>query len=89
VAAQPAPGTRAAAIEAECKARITAIGKARNAVVADWRIPSSITTQDTNYWDNLHYRLPIAHRIANELAGPVRAGRETDGSYRILNGPAR
>ncbi|MGV3635555.1 MAG: hypothetical protein ACO1NY_14490 [Pseudorhodoplanes sp.] len=89
VAAQPAPGTRAAAIEAECKARITAIGKARNAVVADWRIPSSITTQDTNYWDNLHYRLPIAHRIANELAGPVRAGRETDGSYRILNGLAR
>jgi hypothetical protein len=89
IAAQPVPGTRAAAIEAECKARITAIAKSRNAIVADWRIPSSITTQDTNYWDNLHYRLPIAHRIANDLAGPVRAGRETDGTYRILTTPAR
>lgn len=89
VAAQPVPGTRAAAIEAECKARITAIGKSRGAVVADWRIPSEITTKDTNYWDNLHYRLPIAHRIARDLAGPVRAGRETDGSYRILAAPGR
>jgi hypothetical protein len=89
IAAQPVPGTRGAAIEAECKARIVAIGKSRNAVVADWRIPSAITTQDTNYWDNLHYRLPIAHRIASDLAGPVRAGSETDGSYRILVGPGR
>ena len=89
VAAQPIPGTRAAAIEAECKARITAIGKSRNAIVADWRIPSAITSQDTNYWDNLHYRLPIAHRIAGDLAGPARAGRETDGSYRILTRPQR
>lgn len=89
VAAQPVPGTRAAEIEAECKARIAAIGKSRDAIVADWRIPSSITTQDTNYWDSLHYRLPVAHRVANDLAGPVRAGRETDGSYRILVDRAR
>jgi hypothetical protein len=89
VAAQPVPGTREAAVEAECKARIVAIGKARNAVVADWRLPSTITTQDTNYWDGLHYRLPIAHRVARDLAGPVRAARETDGSYRILAGPGR
>lgn len=89
VAAQPVPGTREAAVEAECKARIAAIGKSHGAVVADWRIPSEITTKDTNYWDNLHYRLPIAHRIASDLAGPVRAGRETDGSYRILVGPRR
>ncbi|MFZ5692496.1 MAG: hypothetical protein ACOY5F_14705 [Pseudomonadota bacterium] len=89
VAAQPVPGTRAAAIEAECKARIVAIGKSRGAVVADWRIPSEITTNDANYWDNLHYRLPIAHRIARDIAGPLRAGRETDGSYRILAAPRR
>jgi hypothetical protein len=86
VAAQPAPGTREAANEAECKARIAAIGKSHHAIVADWRIPSAITTQDTNYWDNLHYRLPVAQRIARDLAGPVRAGQETDGSYRILVG---
>jgi hypothetical protein len=89
VAAQPVAGTREAANEAECKARIAAIGMSRNAVVADWRIPSAITTRDENYWDNLHYRLPIAQRIAGDLAGPVRAGRETDGSYRMLVAPRR
>jgi hypothetical protein len=89
VAAQPAPGTREDAIEAECKARVVAIGQSRNATVVDWRIPSAITTRDTNYWDNLHYRLPIAQRVASDLAGPVRAGRETDGSYRVLVGPRR
>jgi hypothetical protein len=89
VAAQPVPGTRGAAVEAECKARIAEIGRSRNATVVDWRIPSAITTQDSNYWDNLHYRLPIANRIAGDLAGPVRAGRVTDDSFRILVGPRR
>lgn len=90
VAAQPAPGTRAAANEAECKARIAAIGASHNATVVDWRIPSSITTEDRNYWDNLHYRLPIAHRIAGDLAGPVRQGQPaTDGTYRVLVSPRR
>ncbi len=90
VAAQPVPGTREAAIEAECKARIVAIGKTRNAVVVDWRIPSTITTRDENYWDSLHYRLPIARRIADDLAGPVRQGRNaTDGTYRVLAGSGR
>ena len=44
VAAQAWPGTREAALEAECKARIAAIGRARGAKVIDWRIASPITT---------------------------------------------
>ncbi len=85
VAAQAWPGTRDAALEAECKARIAAIGRARGAKVIDWRIASPITTMDENYWDGLHYRLPIARRLTDELTGAVLNGTESsDGSYRLL-----
>lgn len=85
VAAQAWPGTRDAAVEIECKSRIAAIGRARGAKVIDWRIASPITTDDANYWDGLHYRLPIAQRIASELIGAVLNGTPaSDGSYRIL-----
>jgi hypothetical protein len=85
VAAQRWPGTREAAVEAECKARIAAIGRARSAKVIDWRIASPITTNDSNYWDGLHYRLPIAQRIARELiAATLNGTASTEGSYRIL-----
>ncbi len=86
VAAQPVSGSRGAAIEQECKDRIVAIARARGATVADWRIPSPLTTEDSNYWDPLHYRLPIAHAIARELGGPIRSGQApADAPYRILN----
>ncbi len=85
VAAQAWPGTRAAAVEAECKERITAIGRAHGAKVIDWRIASPITTSDSNYWDGLHYRLPIAQRIARELIDAAQNGAESpDGDYRLL-----
>jgi hypothetical protein len=85
VAAQAWPGTRDAAVEAECKARIAAIGRAHGAKVIDWRIASPITTDDANYWDGLHYRLPIARRIANELVAAALSGAQSaDESYRIL-----
>jgi hypothetical protein len=85
VAAQAWPGTRDAALEAECKARIAAIGRARGATVIDWRIASPLTTDDANYWDGLHYRLPIAQRIARELVGATLNGvPSTDGSYRLI-----
>lgn len=92
VAAQAWPGTHAAAIEAECTARIIEIARARRATVIDWRIASPITRNDANYWDGLHYRLPIAERIARELAAAVLDGRPShDGSYRLINwqAPAR
>lgn len=85
VAAQPAPETREAAIEAECKARIVAIGRRHDAKVIDWRIASPLTTNDANYWDSLHYRVPIATRFAEELAAAALDGRQSaDGSYRLL-----
>lgn len=85
VAGQPVPGTFAAAAEAECKARVVAIARRRGAKLIDWRIPSPLTRNDLNYWDNLHYRVPIATRITNALGPAALEGREsTDGSYRLL-----
>jgi hypothetical protein len=85
VAAQPWPGTRGAQTEAECKARIVAIARKRDAKVVDWRFASPLTTDEANYWDSLHYRVPIATRIAHQLAAAVLDDRESeDGSYRLL-----
>jgi hypothetical protein len=85
VAIQAWPGTRAAAVEAECKARIAEIARQRGAKVVDWRIASPITIDDSNYWDALHYRLPIAQRIARELIDAVLNGRESaEDDYRLV-----
>jgi len=83
IAAQPFPGAHAAGVEAECKTRIAAIGTKYGATVIDWRIPSSITRNDNNYWDGVHYRVPIATRIAGELAAAAAGAESYDGSYII------
>jgi hypothetical protein len=89
VSSQAAAGTRAGALEAECKARLEALGRRRGAAVVDFRFPSAVTTEDSNYWDPLHYRVGIADRIVSALAD-ARGGREAaDGFYRILVLPAR
>lgn len=85
VAAQPWPGTKEAAVEAECKARIAAVARQHAATVIDWRIASPITTVDANYWDRLHYRVPIGRQIARELISATIEGRQSDDhSYRVV-----
>ena len=84
VTAQAWPGTRDADIEAECKARIAAVARKHGATVVDWRISSPLTREDSNYWDGLHYRLPIAGRLASELAEAALNHKPSiDGSYRL------
>lgn len=85
VAFMPQPGSRRAAVEAECKAQIAAIARRRGATVIDWEIASPLTTNDANYWDVLHYRLPVAYRLIEDLGRVVVDGQASaDGSYRIL-----
>ncbi len=84
VAEQPAPGTHAAYVEAECKARIAAIGRRHGATIIDWRISSPLTRNDANYWDRLHCRLPIAARIAADLAAAAGGRESRDGSYVLV-----
>jgi hypothetical protein len=86
VTAQPAPGTLDSQNEAECKARVAAIGKRHRAVVLDFRISSSITRDDSNFWDSLHYRIAIAERLAAALRDASQAeGRSSDGSFEVLS----
>ncbi|GJD45952.1 hypothetical protein AFCDBAGC_3831 [Methylobacterium cerastii] len=88
VAAQAPAGTPEGAREAACKRRVAAIGKARGVVVVDFRLPSPITTRDENYWDALHYRLPVAARVVAGLQAAAEAGADApDGSYRVLAHP--
>ncbi len=86
---QARAGTPAGERESACKARAARIGAEHGALVVDFRIPSPVTTQDTNYWDALHYRVPVADRIVAGLktAATTGAGDGT-GLYRVLT-PAR
>ncbi|AWN51963.1 hypothetical protein [Methylobacterium sp. 17Sr1-1] len=88
VAAQPEPGSAAAAREAVCKARVAEIARRHGALAVDFRIPSGVTRDDTNYWDALHYRLPVAGRIVSALRRAVEERRDDpDGFYRVLAAP--
>jgi hypothetical protein len=81
----PEPGSLREAQEAECKERIAAIARRRGATLIDWRIASPIASDDTHFWDPIHYRAPIADRLIDDLGQIVHEGRESpDGSYRIL-----
>jgi hypothetical protein len=84
VSAQATPGSRDDASVSECKRRIDAIAARHNAKIVDFAIPSSITRRDENYWDPLHYRLPIATRIVTALASVAGgAGHAADGAYKV------
>ncbi|TNC10975.1 hypothetical protein FF100_20435 [Methylobacterium terricola] len=88
VAAQPRLGSAGAAREAACKARVAEIARRRGATLVDFRIPSTVTRDDTNYWDALHYRLPIATRIVEALRRAVDERRDDpEGFYRVLAAP--
>jgi hypothetical protein len=81
----PDPGSPRAARDAECKSRVAAIARRRGAVLADWHIASQIAAEDTLFFDLIHYRLPVAYRLIDDLGHIVGEGRESpDGSYRIV-----
>lgn len=65
--AQAVPGTREAAFDTECKSRIKHMATKYQAQFVDERVFSTITSQDDNYWDPLHYRLPVATWLVQRL----------------------
>lgn len=87
-AAQGVPGTRAGRREEACKAHVAAIGTRHGATVVDFRRISPLTTRDDQYWDALHYRLPVAARIVADLKAAVSTGADDPaGVYRVLARP--
>ena len=79
VIGQPTPGTTAAVREAECKAKVAAIAARYGTPIVDFRLASKITTEDTNYWDHLHYRIGIADRVQAGIATALATGRDDPG----------
>jgi len=82
VSQQGAPGSQTAAWWAACKRAATRVATARGASVLDFMVPSAITTDQTNYWDPLHYREAVAARLAAALA------RGADGDAEVLASPS-
>ena len=79
-------GLAGAARERLCKARVAEIGARHQAVVVDFGIASSITTRDDNYWDTMHYRLPIAYRIVDGIARAVATRQDDPGGDWVMLG---
>jgi hypothetical protein len=83
IAFEPPPASPEAARAAECKRRVAAIADAHGGIVADFGFPSPITRVDDNYWDPLHYRLPIAKRVAEALRQAAEGERDAP-DFRIV-----
>lgn len=93
--AQPRPGSRRAAVVAECKRRITAIamgstpaGSARVRVL-DFLIDSAITRRMANYLDRAHLRPGAADRVVELIALGVRQRRGVADAFRYVAGRGR
>jgi hypothetical protein len=85
VAVQPVPGSRGAAEDAVCKARFAAVALRHGATIVDFRRPSAITAEDSNYWDRMHYRLGIADWLVESLKAAVTTGEDApDGTYHTI-----
>jgi hypothetical protein len=81
----PSPGSPGAARYEACKQRAAAIARRRGALLVDWRFVSPLTAEDSHFWDPLHYRLPVAYGLIDDLAHVINEGRDSpDGSYRVL-----
>lgn len=65
-----APGSGTAARWAACKAEAVRLARPRGAEVLDMMFDNALTGPRANYWDPLHYRAEVAHRVADALAHP-------------------
>jgi hypothetical protein len=89
IAAQPTPGSLTAAQVALCKERIDVVGAKHKASVIDFAIDSPLTREDANYWDPLHYRLPIAERIIEGMKQGSATGVSDPAGFYVVRRPAR
>ena len=70
---------------AECKRRVVEMAKSTSGtLVVDFMIPSPITSDNSHYYDAIHYRPVIAERIATSLAEVIAGGTEASADYVVL-----
>jgi len=69
---------------AACKEALRTLAARRGAVIADFAHRSMVTQQDSNYWDPLHFRLPIARRVEADLTAIARDAQvSSDGFVQV------
>ncbi len=73
--------------EDECKERIAVLARHHNAPLIDFSVASEITSHDENYWDPVHFRVPIAEKVVSDLSQALSSGRDDPGgTWRVLAG---
>ncbi|MGI3777129.1 MAG: hypothetical protein ACRYGC_07515 [Janthinobacterium lividum] len=71
-------GTVTAQKWTDCKQTVVRdVAAIPNVTVADFMIPSPITRDRANYWDPIHYRVPVADQLMRDLAD-AEHGRTND-----------
>lgn len=71
-----------------CKAALATIAARQGATLLDYAHPSALTRVDGNYWDPLHFRLPIARRVEGDLAAVAKGEKPgADDAVRVLSAP--
>lgn len=81
VADHPAPGSPQAARVKLCKAKVAEIARRSGTHYLDFWIRSPITLDATNYWDGVHYRVPIAARIVDDIGLAVSGGQTASADF--------
>lgn len=82
-----APNSGTARAWAACKAGVTRAVTGTGAVIADFMRTSAITQDTSNYWDPLHYRVPIADRVVQGLNAALDGQENPD--FALLTPPSR
>ncbi|MGL4637741.1 MAG: hypothetical protein ACRCWF_17290 [Beijerinckiaceae bacterium] len=84
ISAQPVPGSRKEAEISACQSKISEIARKHATRIVDFSFASSLTVEDSNYWDPLHYRLPVADLIVRSIKEAASTGANArDGLYRV------
>ncbi|WP_245973887.1 hypothetical protein [Bosea caraganae] len=69
---------------AACKAELGALAAKHGATIVDYAHASPITRDDSNYWDPLHFRLPIARRVEGDLIAVANGAQpQADGAANV------
>lgn len=88
-AMMPREGSAEGQRYAACKSELAALAARHGAILVDYAQGSPVTRRDENYWDRVHFRLPIARRIEADLAAVAQgAAASADGAVTVTR-PAR
>ncbi len=79
-ASEPPPGSPRATAEAACKAAIvTAFAKHSRGAIVDWRDGRPQSRDPALFFDQTHYRLPLARALTAEIAAAILRLRPAQG----------